>query len=217
MAMLFITSLLTPRIDVAAFLWQKFQQGPSSVGYIKAVESVTVILVPLTPAIPLLTRRLGYSGASVACAMLMALCWLGITNVRSMKELYVMVFLRSAISTIYEPSIKSILMNSAKARKKEQIGSFSGIQQSMKGMSQVMGSFWGSFLAGYSSADVPVSLSALVNLANAAIIHTYGVVEAPSVAQQSLGRPPRVSAQGADAAAGPDRGSRENSQAKKDR
>ena len=34
-ACLFLTSLLSPRIDVAAFLWQKFKQGPSVVGIIK--------------------------------------------------------------------------------------------------------------------------------------------------------------------------------------
>ncbi len=47
------------------------------------------------------------------------------------------VLVRSAISTIYEPSIKSIVMDSAKARKKEQIGSFAGLQQTMKGLAQV--------------------------------------------------------------------------------
>jgi MFS family permease len=56
-ALLFITSLLMPRIDISAYLWQKFREGPSSVGYIKALESLTVIAIPLTPAIPIFTRR----------------------------------------------------------------------------------------------------------------------------------------------------------------
>lgn len=48
-----------------------------------------------------------------------------------------MVFLRSAISTIYEPSIKSIIMDSARSKTREKMGSFAGLQQSMKGMAQV--------------------------------------------------------------------------------
>ena len=47
------------------------------------------------------------------------------------------VFIRSAIHSIYEPSIRSIIMDSARARKKEQIGSFAGLQQTMKGAAQV--------------------------------------------------------------------------------
>ena len=50
-----------------------------------------------------------------------------------------MVFLRSAISTIYEPSIKSIIMDSARSKTREKMGSFAGLQQSMKGMAQVRG------------------------------------------------------------------------------
>ena len=126
-----------PRIDIAAYLWQKFQEGPASVGYIKALESVTVILVPMTPAISWCTRRFGHSGAAVLCAGLMAVCWLLLVDVTTMHALYAMVLLRSAISTCYEPSIKSILMDSTRARKREQIGSLTGLQQTMKGMAQV--------------------------------------------------------------------------------
>jgi len=136
-ALLFVTSLLMPRIDIAAYLWQKFQEGPASVGYIKALESVTVILVPMTPAISWCTRRFGHSGAAVLCAGLMAVCWLLLVDVTTMHALYAMVLLRSAISTCYEPSIKSILMDSTRARKREQIGSLTGLQQTMKGMAQV--------------------------------------------------------------------------------
>ena len=50
------------------------------------------------------------------------------------------VLIRSAISTIYEPSIKSILMDSTRTRKKEQIGSLAGLQQTMKGAAQVFDS-----------------------------------------------------------------------------
>ena len=46
-----------------------------------------------------------------ACAGLISVCWLGICRVSSMHELYVMVFIRSAFNTIYEPSIKSIIMD----------------------------------------------------------------------------------------------------------
>jgi hypothetical protein len=53
------------------------------------------------------------------------------------KHKFRKVLIRSAISTVYEPSIKSIIMDSARARKKEQIGSFAGLQQTMKGASQV--------------------------------------------------------------------------------
>lgn len=60
-------------------------------GYIKAVESLTVILVPLTPVIPLCTGRFGHAGAAVVCTALMALSWLAMVDVTSMKELYVMV------------------------------------------------------------------------------------------------------------------------------
>lgn len=80
-------------------------------------------------------------------------------------------------------------MDSAKARKKEQIGSFAGLQQTMKGLAQVfymngyfspfsdeleqvMGSFWGSFLASQDwSAFTPLYLSALWCVANAFIIY----------------------------------------------
>mmetsp|Transcript_17569 Transcript_17569/g.45820 ORF Transcript_17569/g.45820 Transcript_17569/m.45820 type:complete len:110 (+) Transcript_17569:578-907(+) len=86
-----------------------------------------------------------------------------------------MVFLRSAISTIYEPSIKSIIMDSARSKTREKMGSFAGLQQSMKGMAQVMGSFWGSFLASY-DAYHPVNWSALVAVANAAIVYHVCVV-----------------------------------------
>jgi hypothetical protein len=55
-----------------------------------------------------------------------------------MRVLYAMVLLRSVLSTVYEPSIKSIVMDrGAKGRKREQIGSFAGLQQTMKGASQV--------------------------------------------------------------------------------
>jgi hypothetical protein len=74
--LLFVTSLLTPRIDVSAFVWHQFRQGPSAVGYIKALESMTVILVPLSGVIPAATQRLGHAAAAVACAALMAMCWL---------------------------------------------------------------------------------------------------------------------------------------------
>ena len=47
--MLFVTSLLTPRIDVAAFLRERYGAGPQAVGDIKAIESVAVVLIPLTP------------------------------------------------------------------------------------------------------------------------------------------------------------------------
>mmetsp|Transcript_41705 Transcript_41705/g.82023 ORF Transcript_41705/g.82023 Transcript_41705/m.82023 type:complete len:600 (+) Transcript_41705:77-1876(+) len=171
-ALLFVTSLLMPKIDIAAYLWQKFKEGPSAVGYIKALESLTIILVPLTPAIRRLTGYFGHAGAAVLCAGLMALCWLMFMRVRTMNELYVVVLLRSAISTVYEPSIKSIIMDSARGRKREQVGSFAGLQQTMKGMSQVMGSFWGSFLASQDwSANTPLYLSALYCVANAAIIY----------------------------------------------
>lgn len=93
-ALLFITSLLMPRIDIAAYLWQKFRQGPSAVGYIKAVESVTVIIVPLTAVIPFSTGRLGHAGCAVACSALMALSWLLMVGVRSTHQLYVMVSFR---------------------------------------------------------------------------------------------------------------------------
>jgi hypothetical protein len=136
-ALLFVTSLLMPRIDIAAYLWQKFEEGPKAVGYIKALESVTVILVPMTPAIPWCTRRFGHAGAAVLCAALMAVCWLLLVDVGTMHGLYALVLLRSAISTVYEPNIKSILMDSTRARKREQIGSLTGLQQTMKGMAQV--------------------------------------------------------------------------------
>ena len=68
--------------------------------------------------------------------------------------------------------MKSIVMDSAKGRKREQIGSFAGLQQTMKGMSQVMGSFWGSFLASQAwSCFTPLYLSALWCAVNAAIIY----------------------------------------------
>lgn len=168
---LFITSLLTPRIDVAAYLWQKFHEGPSAVGYIKAIESMTVILVPLTPAISILSRNLGYTGTAVVCSSLIACCWIGIVEVSTMSQLYAMVFVRSLIHTIYEPSTKSIMMESARAlKKKEQIGSFAGLQQTMKGAAQVMGSFWGSYLASR-SAYTPLYLSCIVSVANALVIY----------------------------------------------
>ena len=90
-ALLFLTSLLMPRIDIAAYLWNKFERGPSAVGYIKAFESVTVILVPLTPIIPTLTGRFGHAGAAVACSSLIAACWLSFVFVRTMDELYITV------------------------------------------------------------------------------------------------------------------------------
>jgi|MDSY01.2.fsa_nt_gb hypothetical protein len=63
-------------------------------------------------------------------------------------------------------------MDSARARKKEQIGSFAGLQQTMKGAAQVMGSFWGSFYASQNwSAYAPLYLSSLVATANAVIIY----------------------------------------------
>jgi len=171
-ALLFVTSLLMPRIDIAAYLWQKFRQGPSAVGYIKAVESVTVILIPLTPLIRLATGRFGHAGCAVVCAASMSVCWCLLVQVGSMNELYTMVLLRSSISTIYEPSIKSILMDSTRTRKREQIGSLAGLQQTMKGASQVMGSFWGSFLASQDwSAYTPLYISSLWCGANAVIIY----------------------------------------------
>ena len=90
-ALLFLTSLLMPRIDIAAYLWKKFERGPSAVGFIKAFESVTVILVPLTPVISSLTGNFGHAGAAVFCSALIAICWLSFVFVRSMDELYVMV------------------------------------------------------------------------------------------------------------------------------
>lgn len=176
-ALLFITSLLSPRIDVSRFLWQTFRQGPSAVGYIKAIESVTVIIMPLTPLSYILTRRLGYANAAVACAGFSALCWVAMTQASGMRELYTMVFLRSAVHAVYEPSVKSIMMDSADRRhlKREHIGSFAGLQQSMKGAAQVLGSFWGSFLASYSS-QWPVLWSAVISLANASIIYQFCVV-----------------------------------------
>ena len=93
-ALLFVTSLLMPRIDIAAYLWQKFQQDSTAVGYIKALESITVILVPLTPTIGLLTGNLGHAGAAVACSALMAVCWVAIVDVGTMEQLYAMVLLQ---------------------------------------------------------------------------------------------------------------------------
>ena len=90
-ASLFVTSLLMPRIDIAAYLWQKFKQGPSAVGYIKAIESMTVILVPLTPIISMLTGKFGHAGAAVGCAAAMSLCWIVMVDVTTMNELYTMV------------------------------------------------------------------------------------------------------------------------------
>jgi len=173
-ASLFVTSLLMPRIDIAAYLWQKFKQGPSAVGYIKAIESMTVILVPLTPIISMLTGKFGHAGAAVGCAAAMSLCWIVMVDVTTMNELYTMVLLRCAISTIYEPSIKSIIMESKRAQNKEHVGSYSGLQQTMKGAAQVMGSFWGSFLASQDwSAFTPLYFSALWCGANAAIIFLF--------------------------------------------
>lgn len=87
-------------------------------------------------------------------------------------------FVRSLIHTIYEPSTKSIMMESARAlKKKEQIGSFAGLQQTMKGAAQVMGSFWGSYLASR-SAFTPLYLSCMVAIANALVI--YASAHGPS-------------------------------------
>ena len=135
---LFITAMLTPRVDAASFVWKRFGAGPEAVGVLKALEAVAVVVVSLTPAAQALEVRFGGAGAAVVAACCVSGGWLGIAAAPSMSLLYVLVFLRSCCAALYDPAARSLCFQRATSSNQKS-GSLMGIQNSMKGATQVFG------------------------------------------------------------------------------
>ncbi|KAJ1447757.1 hypothetical protein M885DRAFT_178933 [Pelagophyceae sp. CCMP2097] len=171
--MLFVTSLLTPRVDAAAFVSKRFGEGPEAVGVLKALEAVCVVLVSLTPALQAkLVDTFGESGAAVAAAAAVAVGWLGIAAAPSMRALYVLVAARSAFAALYDPAARSLVWARARDTAKRTdatTGSLVGLQQSLKGASQVFGSWLGAYVTSLSVA-LPLGISAAMMFCNAGVI-----------------------------------------------
>lgn len=160
--LLFVNALLTPRVDAAAFVSKQFSAGPDAVGSLKAVEAVAVVTVSLFDG----ARFFGETSSTAACAaVLVSLGWLGVATAPSLAALYPLVLVRGLFAAVYDPVARSIVF--ARAERDEHSGSFVGLQQSLKGATQVSSAWLGAYLT---SLDVsaPLAVSAVCSLANAA-------------------------------------------------
>eukprot|EP00629_Pelagomonadales_sp_RCC1024_P006057 CAMPEP_0119279246 /NCGR_PEP_ID=MMETSP1329-20130426/20450_1 /TAXON_ID=114041 /ORGANISM="Genus nov. species nov., Strain RCC1024" /LENGTH=471 /DNA_ID=CAMNT_0007279783 /DNA_START=236 /DNA_END=1648 /DNA_ORIENTATION=- len=170
---LFVTAMLTPRVDAARFVQKRFGEGPEAVGVLKALEAVAVVAVSFTPASRHLERAFGSSGAAVVAAVCVAFGWLGISMAPGMPVLYVVVFLRAGCAALYDPAARSLCFQRAKRANTRKggpkTGSLMGLQQSLKGATQVFGSWLGAYVTSLSVA-LPLFVSAAASLANAAVI-----------------------------------------------
>lgn len=162
---LFITALCTPRVDAASFVWKRFGAGPEAVGVLKALEAVAVVVVSLTPASQALQFRFGGAGAAVVAAGCVSGGWLGIAAAPTMTVFYILVFLRSCCAALYDPAARSLCFQRATSSSQKS-GSLMGIQNSMKGATQVFGSWLGAYLTSLSVA-LPLFVSAAASVANA--------------------------------------------------
>jgi len=177
---LFLTSMLTPRVDATAFVSTKFSDVSlaEAVGYLKAVEAVAVVLMSLTPISKFLSSKFGDAGAAIFTALLVAVAWLAIAAAPTMPLLYAMVFARSAFAAVYDPAARSLVWARAASREKERaskkkithrVGSLVGLQQSLKGATQVFSSWLGAYLTNVAVSS-PLLISAAAMLANASAI-----------------------------------------------
>lgn len=197
---LFVTSVVTPRVDAAAFVRVRFGRGPEAVGFLKALEAVAVVCVSLSPLPRRINDRLGDRGAAVAAAACVALGWLVIAAAPSMRALYGLVALRATFAALYDPAARSLVFNAQAGHKHG--GSLVGLQQSLKGATQVFSSWLGAYLTSISVA-APLGLSAITMCLNALVI---GFVD----------RTPKPQILGAPAAAVDQRASRASTDAASD-
>lgn len=160
--LLFVSSLLTPRVDAAAFVSKQFGAGPEAVGSLKAVEAVAVVTVSLVGGGRWLSET---SSTAALAALLVSLGWLSVAAAPSMFALYPLVLMRGLFAAVYDPIARSIVF--ARAKRHEHSGSFVGLQQSLKGASQVSSAWLGAYLASI-DVSLPLAVSALCSLANAA-------------------------------------------------
>ena len=168
---LFATSMLTPRVDATAFVSTKFSEVSlaEAVGYLKAMEAVAVVLVSLTPASKLLTKSFGDAGAAIVAACLVAFSWLAVAAAPTMSLLYIVVFARAAFAAVYDPAARSLVWARAANQEKKvntRVGSLVGLQQSLKGATQVFSSWLGAYLTNVAVSS-PLLISAFMMIANA--------------------------------------------------
>jgi len=165
---LFATSMLTPRVDATAFVSRRFgDEGlAQSVGYLKAVEAVAVVTVGLTPVSKRLSKFFGEAGAAVLAALAVALGWIGVAYAPNILALYILVAIRAACAAVYDPAARSLVWARAADRKDKTPGSVAGLQQSLKGATQVFSSWLGAYLTTL-SVSAPLAISAVAMVANA--------------------------------------------------
>jgi hypothetical protein len=135
-----------------------------------------------------MVSNFGDAGATVATATLVALAWFGIAAAPSMRALYVLVAVRSAFAALYDPAARSLVWARAEeAAKRTDVttGSMTGLQQSLKGVSQVFGSWLGAYLTSL-SVVLPLGMSAFIMLANALIILGECVYKFPKRAMMQM-------------------------------
>ena len=168
---LFLTSMVTPRVDAASFVWTRFGEGPEAVGVLKALEAVAVGVVSLTPFPRMLFDRFGEVGTAVVTSVAIAFGWLAIAAAPSMAVLYCTVFARAACAAVYDPASRSLIFQRARDLEADghKTGSLVGLQQSLKGATQVFGSWLGAYVTSL-SVSLPLFVSAATSVANALVI-----------------------------------------------
>merc|ERR1712091_286385 len=89
----------------------------------------------------------------------------------AMAVLYCTVFARAACAAVYDPASRSLIFQRARDLEADghKTGSLVGLQQSLKGATQVFGSWLGAYVTSL-SVTLPLFASAAASLANAAVI-----------------------------------------------
>ena len=173
---MYVLTALTPRIDVQAFMSAYHGSGVEAVALIKVIESVAVTLIPMTPLVYVVSTTYGNVDGAIYSAALIMVCWLAMPFAGTVGQLHVLVVLRSAVNAVYDPSIKSIMISRDGTHRRNRgdlaRGAAVGLQQSLKGMTQVFASWLGAYLSSMSPA-LPVYMSAAVFAANAFAIFLF--------------------------------------------
>merc|ERR1712091_88030 len=89
----------------------------------------------------------------------------------AMAVLYCTVFARAACAAVYDPASRSLIFQRARDLEADghKTGSLVGLQQSLKGATQVFGSWLGAYVTSL-SVSLPLFVSAATSVANALVI-----------------------------------------------